>query len=387
MNSTYEMMKKMLLNQIRRDLKRDPSKLQSKNDTKKTESTDKFPTKIVNQTDNIKTARSTFPIKYEQDIISEIPIKKSNNNPISAVKPKLSVSSSNSVHNRQGPVFVRISNPSQTGEKIPINDYSKIQTPIDNTENANEEIKTKSLEAIKNSVEPEPSFVPPFFSDFETEGSIDISTEEKKLDVFPRTNETNSMIYEVDRKVSRILDITSPVGTTLSNSLGQEQNNEINSIVEPTSQYLPQPESDHSNFGISLDKTKIAKIREDTRQVNMILGEIFSDVEDDSFQQSIETKTQTSEIASIKKEAIADLPFRSESLGRLDSRYYSVLQEIIDYDEISLIDFRIIIKKYNLMPLAALEEINTWADDEWGDFLLEEKDNRIRINNGLLFII
>jgi hypothetical protein len=195
------------------------------------------------------------------------------------------------------------------------------------------------------------------------------------------------MIYEVDRKVSRILDITSPVGTTLSNSLGQEQNNEINSIVEPTSQYLPQPEPDYSNFGISLDETKIAKIREETRQVNMILGEIFTDVEDDSFQQSIETKTQTSTNSSIKKESIADLPFRSESLGRLDSRYYSVLQEIIDYDEISLIDFRIIIKKYNLMPQAALEEINTWADDEWGDFLLEEKNNRIRINNGLLFII
>jgi hypothetical protein len=43
-------------------------------------------------------------------------------------------------------------------------------------------------------------------------------------------------------------------------------------------------------------------------------------------------------------------------------------------------DFTGLARKHNLMPRAAFDDINAWADEELGDFLLEENESRIVIN-------
>jgi len=39
-----------------------------------------------------------------------------------------------------------------------------------------------------------------------------------------------------------------------------------------------------------------------------------------------------------------------------------------------------LVRKHNLMPQAAFDDINSWADEELGDFLLEDHEDRIIIN-------
>ena len=49
-------------------------------------------------------------------------------------------------------------------------------------------------------------------------------------------------------------------------------------------------------------------------------------------------------------------------------------------DGLSQDDFTGLARKHNLMPRAAFDDINSWADEELGDFLLEESESRIVIN-------
>jgi hypothetical protein len=49
-------------------------------------------------------------------------------------------------------------------------------------------------------------------------------------------------------------------------------------------------------------------------------------------------------------------------------------------EQLSQDTFTDLARKHNLMPRAAFDDINAWADEELGDFLLEEIESRIVIN-------
>ena len=57
-----------------------------------------------------------------------------------------------------------------------------------------------------------------------------------------------------------------------------------------------------------------------------------------------------------------------------------MLYDIMKSNEMSQDDFTNLARKHNLMPRAAFDDINSWADEELGDFLLEESESRILIN-------
>jgi hypothetical protein len=120
---------------------------------------------------------------------------------------------------------------------------------------------------------------------------------------------------------------------------------------------------------------------EDTQAVQKILASVFLQ-EQEEIALEIEPEVKipvTPEKAKVGQAAI-DLPFPPETIPSLDAKYLSMLYDIMKSEGMSQGDFTGLARKYNLMPRAAFDDINAWADEELGDFLLEESESRIVIN-------
>jgi uncharacterized tellurite resistance protein B-like protein len=131
----------------------------------------------------------------------------------------------------------------------------------------------------------------------------------------------------------------------------------------------------------SIDQDKLKRTKEDTLAVQWILASVFEQ-EENEIVGDLEPEVKIPEPLDkmdLKPEGI-DLPFSPESISTLDRRYLSILNDIMKSDEISQDEFTSLARKHNLMPRAVFDEINSWSDEELGDFLLEENENRIIIN-------
>ena len=131
----------------------------------------------------------------------------------------------------------------------------------------------------------------------------------------------------------------------------------------------------------SIDKEKLKQTMADTQAVQWILASVFEQ-EQDEIDVDIESEVKIPKPLDMEemKPMGIDLPFSPESVSTLDTRYHLILNDIMKLDELSQDDFTNLAKKHNLMPRAVFDEINSWADEEMGDFLLEEDENRIIIN-------
>jgi len=131
----------------------------------------------------------------------------------------------------------------------------------------------------------------------------------------------------------------------------------------------------------SINKEKLKQTLEDTRAVQVILASVFEQEEEEIvLDLEPEVKIPKSSVNAETRPNGFDLPFPPETIPSLDSKYLSLLHDIMESNEVSQDNFTILAKKYNLMPRAAFDDINTWADEELGDFLLEESENCIVIN-------
>lgn len=130
----------------------------------------------------------------------------------------------------------------------------------------------------------------------------------------------------------------------------------------------------------TLDKEKLKQTLSDTRDVQDLLSSVFEqedEPENDIEPEIITPKPPTNEITESQQ---TNLPFPPETIPALDPKYFMILHELINSKEVSQEEFTILAKKYNLMPRAAFDDINSWADEELGDFLLEECETGIIIN-------
>ncbi|MFA4860674.1 TerB N-terminal domain-containing protein [Methanoregula sp.] len=130
-----------------------------------------------------------------------------------------------------------------------------------------------------------------------------------------------------------------------------------------------------------IDKEKLRQTMDDTRAVQIILASVFEQ-EQEEIVVDIEPEVNVPEV-SIKADSPQndiDLPFPPETIPLLDVKYLLMLHDIMKSAELSQDEFTGLAKKHNLMPRAAFDDINTWADEELGDFLLEENESRIVIN-------
>lgn len=88
---------------------------------------------------------------------------------------------------------------------------------------------------------------------------------------------------------------------------------------------------------------------------------------------------------------VAPLPLPVETTGAtppgvfvgLDARYHLVVAELLARDQWSPEDFETLARKHKVMPAGMLEAINTWSDENHGDFLIEEGES-YTVNRTLL---
>lgn len=131
----------------------------------------------------------------------------------------------------------------------------------------------------------------------------------------------------------------------------------------------------------SINREKLKQTMEDTRAVQDILASVFEQ-EEKEMEIGIEPEVKIPEtpVKTNIRPGEFNLPFPSETIPSLDTKYLSMLHDIMKSDEMSQDDFTGLARKHNLMPRAAFDDINAWADEELGDFLLEESESRIVIN-------
>jgi len=131
----------------------------------------------------------------------------------------------------------------------------------------------------------------------------------------------------------------------------------------------------------SIDKEKLKRTMEDTLAVQKILASVFEQ-EQEAIPVEIEpeVKIPVSLVKTNVNQTDTDLPFPPETIPSLNVKYLSMLHDIMKSEGLSQDDFTGLARKHNLMPRAAFDDINSWADEELGDFLLEESESRIVIN-------
>jgi uncharacterized tellurite resistance protein B-like protein len=131
----------------------------------------------------------------------------------------------------------------------------------------------------------------------------------------------------------------------------------------------------------SIDKEKLKRTMEDTLAVQKILASVFEQEQEEiAIEIEPEVKIPVPRIKTNVNQTETDLPFPPETVPSLDVKYLSMLHDIMKSDGFSQGEFTSLARKHNLMPRAAFDDINSWADEELGDFLLEESESRIVIN-------
>ncbi|MFN4337642.1 TerB N-terminal domain-containing protein [Parvibaculum sp.] len=102
-----------------------------------------------------------------------------------------------------------------------------------------------------------------------------------------------------------------------------------------------------------LDQEKIAAIRSDTQRVSSVLGDIFSSDEIEDAGQE-----EPSATASV--------------LTGLGPKHAGLVIELVERQHWSEEDFEKLSRKHELLPAGALEAINEWAFENYGEALLDE---------------
>ncbi len=108
--------------------------------------------------------------------------------------------------------------------------------------------------------------------------------------------------------------------------------------------------------GLDLDPERISAVVEDTRAVSTVLSEVFA--EDEQEQAAAATNGS-------KPQAV---------YAGLDSTHCALVQELLDRPQWSVSEFEALAKRLGLLAGGALEAVNEWSFERFGDVLLEEDD-------------
>ena len=113
-------------------------------------------------------------------------------------------------------------------------------------------------------------------------------------------------------------------------------------------------QSENSTEGIELDTRQITHIHSETARASSVLGGVFGDAE-----------TEDSEEEEVGQETLFP------GLGPVHAAFAT---EIIKKEHWTEDAFRNLCARFSLLPSGALEDINEWAFENYGDALLDEHD-------------
>ena len=123
------------------------------------------------------------------------------------------------------------------------------------------------------------------------------------------------------------------------------------------------------NKAIILDKEKISDILADTSNVQRVLHNIFS--------------------AENKAECIVEEPDEVEVVDEnyLESNYIDFINFLLEKSEWAEFELLGICQSLGLMLNSAIDKINEWTDENFGDFLIEEDGDKYQINNEIAAMV
>jgi hypothetical protein len=122
---------------------------------------------------------------------------------------------------------------------------------------------------------------------------------------------------------------------------------------------IPRPPAAKAN---GPDKDRLERIRADTQRVSTMLADIF-----------------------IEDEPAPEMPvhFAEGPFAGLDTEHTKLLTKLVSSAEWTRLDFETVATEVGLMPDGAMEAINEWAFDKYGDALLED-GNPVAVNLALM---
>jgi len=133
-----------------------------------------------------------------------------------------------------------------------------------------------------------------------------------------------------------------------------------------------------------INSEKFCRIKTDTQKVQALLGTVFAADEDSDLHDQNNSFVSSGENSPVTEPLPVNykLPFPDEILKSLDPKYHPLLAQIAGRTDMSKDELRKIIRESHLMYDATMTDINTWSDEVFDDFLLEEepKEDRIKIN-------
>ncbi len=122
-----------------------------------------------------------------------------------------------------------------------------------------------------------------------------------------------------------------------------------------------------------------------TREIQKILGDVIR-ADDDEFL-NIPNSTEPERVYSASLENVTPIPKKELSeitYGGLHPKYFSFIKDILIQSELTKPELQGISRRYGFMADAAIEDINTWSEEKYGDFLFDEvRGDVISINSDI----
>jgi len=130
---------------------------------------------------------------------------------------------------------------------------------------------------------------------------------------------------------------------------------------------------------LHLDIAAVTKIMAETQKVAELLRNAMADEDEDDQTELIDSLGITNPPAEPTSNnhigSIANDSRTSDSLDQLDARYRPLLESLLTQDEWAPAEARKFADEHGLMLNGAIEAINEWSTDNFGDWLIEEGDS------------
>ena len=122
---------------------------------------------------------------------------------------------------------------------------------------------------------------------------------------------------------------------------------------------------------LKLDTEKLEKIKINTSEIHNVLQEIFAD--------------EQTEV--LKSEPIETVSLEDEDKTEMESGLQSIINIIIKKGNWTRNELLNIIQNKGVMLSSAIDEINEWSEEEYGDFLVEEDNDVYIVNEDVVNLI
>lgn len=181
--------------------------------------------------------------------------------------------------------------------------------------------------------------------------------------------------YKREKKYILFSQVISCITDVLGNSSDIEEN--MNSFIK---RYMPKNMPERKKIdnvkrtSFYVDYEKLESIQNETAVIQKELSEIISDSDEQSM---------------IPNKSFINANVSNESLDKkhteeLSESLQDIIYEITVRASWSLKDFKEICAKHHSMMNSMIEKINEWSDENLGDFLLEEENGAVIVNQDLM---